>query len=83
MARPHVAQKIEKLVIAQRFQLSRVREAFDFALARSAQGPHRSDGVILTYHHGTDPSRMESAGEEGLYAKGPWTYEVAFAKDDD
>lgn len=38
MARPHVAAKIEKLVIAQRFQLSRVREAFDFALARSAWG---------------------------------------------
>lgn len=38
MARPHVAQKIKKLVISQRFQLSRVREAFDFALARSAWG---------------------------------------------
>jgi ribitol-5-phosphate 2-dehydrogenase (NADP+) len=38
MARPHVATKIKKLVIAQRFQLSRVREAFDFALARSAWG---------------------------------------------
>jgi ribitol-5-phosphate 2-dehydrogenase len=38
MSRPHVAAKIEKLVIAQRFQLSRVREAFDFALARSAWG---------------------------------------------
>jgi len=38
MSRPHVATKIKKLVIAQRFQLSRVREAFDFALARSAWG---------------------------------------------
>jgi hypothetical protein len=38
MARPHVATKIKKLVISQRFQLSRVREAFDFALARSAWG---------------------------------------------
>ena len=38
MARPHVAAKLQKLVIAQRFQLSRVREAFDFALARSAWG---------------------------------------------
>jgi len=38
MTRPHVATKIKKLVISQRFQLSRVREAFDFALARSAWG---------------------------------------------
>jgi ribitol-5-phosphate 2-dehydrogenase len=38
MRRPHVAAKVERLAVSQRFQLSRVREAFDFALARSQWG---------------------------------------------
>jgi ribitol-5-phosphate 2-dehydrogenase len=38
LRRPDVAARMKKLVIAQRFQLSRVREAFDFALARTAWG---------------------------------------------
>ncbi len=38
LRRPHVAAKVEKLLIRRSFQLSRVREAFDFALERSAWG---------------------------------------------
>ncbi len=38
MRRPNVAAKVERLAVAQRFQLSRVREAFDFALSRSQWG---------------------------------------------
>lgn len=38
MRRPHVATKVKKLAIAEQFKLSRVREAFDFALARSQWG---------------------------------------------
>ncbi len=38
MRRPNVATKVERLAISRRFLLSRVREAFDFALARSQWG---------------------------------------------
>ncbi|CAN5807865.1 ribitol-5-phosphate dehydrogenase [soil metagenome] len=38
MRRPHVAVKVERLAVSQRFQLSRVREAFDFALSRKQWG---------------------------------------------
>ncbi len=38
MRRPNVSAKVERLAVSQRFQLSRVREAFDFALSRSQWG---------------------------------------------